>query len=156
MKRIIFLLLTAALISNVAFAQKISSDKVPVAIILAFKAKFPTETKTSWEMENANEYEASFKLNGEKVSANFDKTGNWLETETEIKVSALPASVQSTLSKDFAGYKINEASKIESVKNGNCFEAEIEKGEETFDVLFTADGKMLNKAKIEKEKGDKD
>jgi hypothetical protein len=156
MKKIIYLLLTVALMSNAVCAQKISAGKVPATVTSAFKAKFPNATKTSWEMENENEYEAGFKLNSEEVSANFDKTGKWLETETEIKVSALPASVQSALSKDFAGFKINEASKIESLKNGNCFEAEIEKGEETFDVLFTTDGKMLSKTKTEKEKGDKD
>lgn len=156
MKRVIYLLLTAALLSNAACAQKISADKVPAAVTSAFKAKFPTVTKVSWELEKANEYEAGFKLNGEEVSANFDNTGKWLETETEIKVSALPSSVSSTLAKDFAGFKINEASKTESAKNGNCFEAEIEKGEETFDVLFTLDGKVLSKTKLEKEKGDKD
>jgi hypothetical protein len=57
---------------------------------------------------------------------------------------------------DFMGYKMDEASKIESAKDGNCFEAEIEKGEETFDVLFTPDGKMLSKTKAEKEKDEKD
>jgi hypothetical protein len=156
MNRIIIVLLTAALMSNAACAQKISADKVPAAVTSAFKAKFPNATKTSWEMENANEYEAGFKLNGEEVSANFDNTGKWLETETEIKVSALPAAVQAVLTKDFAGFKIEEASKIESAKDGNCYEAEIEKGEETFDVLFSPDGKMLSKTKLEKEKDEKD
>ena len=156
MNRIIIVLLTAALMSNAACAQKISADKVPAAVLSAFKAKFSNATKTSWEMENTNEYEAGFKLNGEEVSANFDNTGKWLETETEIKVSALPAAVQAALTKDFAGFKIEEASKIESVKNGNCFEAEIERGEETFDVLFTRDGKVLSKTKVEEEIGEKD
>jgi len=156
MNRIIIVLLTAALMSNAACAQKISADKVPAAVTSAFKAKFPNATKTNWEMENANEYEAGFKLNGEEVSANFDNTGKWLETETEIKVSALPAAVQAALTKDFAGFKIEEASKIESAKDGNCYEAEIEKGEETFDVLFSPDGKMLSKTKLEKEKDEKD
>ena len=48
--------------SNTTYAQKISADKVPAAVLSAFKAKFPTATKTSWELENANEYEAGFKL----------------------------------------------------------------------------------------------
>ncbi|MBK9718629.1 MAG: PepSY-like domain-containing protein [Saprospiraceae bacterium] len=156
MKRIIIVLLTAALMSNVASAQKISADKVPAAVLSTFKAKFPNATKTSWELEIVNEYEAGFKLNSEEVSANFDNTGKWLETETEIKVSALPAAVQAALTKDFAGFKIEEASKIESAKDGKCYEAEIEKGEETFDVLFTPDGKMLSKTKLEKEKDEKD
>jgi len=155
MKKIIFVLLSAALLSNAAYAQKISADKVPSAVTSAFKTKFPTAAKASWELENKTEYEAEFKLNGEEVSANFDNTGKWLETETEIKVSALPAVIQSTLKKDFAGFKVEEASKIESLKNGNCFEAEIEKGEETFDVLFSTDGKVLSKTKLEeKEKKD--
>lgn len=156
MKIIIYLLLTIALMSNAAYAQKISADKFPAAVTSAFKAKFPNATKTSWELENANEYEAGFKLNGEEVSANFDNTGKWLETETEIKVSALPDAVQAALTKVFSGFKIEEASKIESVKNGNCFEAEIERGEEIFDVLFTLDGKVLSKTKVEEEKGEKD
>ena len=156
MKTMIIMLLSAAFLGHGACAQKVPEAKVPPEVTSAFKAKFPNVGKTSWEMENANEYEANFKLNGTEVSANFEKTGAWVETETEIKVSALPAPVQSVLSKDFAGYKINEASKIESRSNGSCYEAEIEKGEETFDVLFSADGKILSKTKTEEEKGDKD
>lgn len=155
MKRIIYLLLSVALMSNSANAQKISADKVPAAVSSAFKSKFPTAVKITWEMENQTEYEANFKLNGEEVSANFDNTGKWLETETEIKVSALPAAIQSALKTEFADFKVEEASKIESVKNGNCYEAEIEKGEETFDVLFTPEGKVISKTKVEeKEKKD--
>ena len=149
-------LLVAAFVSNAACAQKISADKVPAAVSSAFKTKFPNATKTVWEMEKANEYEAGFKLNGEEITSCFDNTGAWIETETEIKVSSLPAAVQAALSKDFAAYKIKEASKIESVKNGNSFEAEIKKGEETFDALFTSDGKLLSKTKVETEKEDKE
>lgn len=155
MKKIILALLTVVLVSNLTNAQKISADKVPAVVTSAFKTKFPTVAKTSWEMENKTEYEANFHLNGVETSANFDNTGKWLETETELKIAALPKSIQATIKKDYAGFKINEASKIESLKNGKCFEAEIEKGEETFDVLFTADGKVLNKTKLEeKEKKD--
>src|SRR5262245_46284204 len=145
MKSLIFVLLCAALMSKAADAQKITADKVPAAVTSAFKAKFPAATKATWELEQG-EYEAGFIVNGEKTSANFDKEGKWLETETEIKVDALPAAVNATLKKDFAGYKINEASKIKSVKNGNCYEAEIEKDKEIFDVLFSPDGKLISKS----------
>ena len=134
---------------NSVYAQKIAADKVPASVTSAFNEKFPNATKSGWEMENANEYEASFKLNGESVSANFDNTGKWLETETEIKVSELPAAIQSKLSKDFADFKIKEASKVESLKNGSCFEAEIENGETTFEVQFASDGKILSRTKQE-------
>lgn len=152
MKRLIYSLLFAELMTNGASAQKIAADKVPAAVVSALTTKFPSATKTSWEIESTDEYEAGFKLNGELVSANFDNTGKWLETETEIKISDLPSAVLDALAKDFAGFKIEEASKIESSKDGNCYEAEVEKGEETFDVLFTPDGKVLSKTKLEEEK----
>lgn len=149
MKKTLLALLTVAIVSNSVSAQKIATEKVPVAVTTAFKTKFPTVLKTSWEMENKTEFEANFHINGVETSANFDNTGKWLETETELKIAALPNAIQSTIKKDYAGFKINEASKIENIKNGKCFEAEIEKGEETFDVLFTADGKVLSKTKLE-------
>lgn len=146
MKKMFFILLGIAILSQVSIAQKVSASKVPQAVTKTFKSKFPAASSIKWELENAD-YEANFKINGKEMSANFDKMGTWLETETEIKVSALPASVRATLSKEFAGFKIEEASQIESAKNGSCYEAEVEKGKESYDVLFSADGKFLSKTK---------
>jgi hypothetical protein len=151
MKKTILLLLCAAFMSLAVNAQKITDAQVPPHVVSAFKAKFPDVTKTIWEMENGNEYEAEFKLNGKEVSANFDNSGKWLETETEIKVSALPIEVQNALKKYFVGFEIEEASKVESAEFGNCFEVEIEKGEENLEVLIALDGKILSKTMIEKE-----
>lgn len=155
MKKYLIMLLCAAFMSISVYAQKISADKVPAAASSAFKSKFPGATKVGWELENVNEYEAEFKLNGEEMSASYDKEGKWMETETEIKVSALPAAIQSALKKNFAEFKVKEASKIESAKNGNCFEAEIEKGKESYEALFTPEGKLLSKTKKEEKKEEK-
>ena len=103
MKKFLIVLLCAAFMSISVYAQKISTDKVPAVVASAFKTKFPNATKVNWELENANEYEAEFKLNGEEMSASYDKEGKWMETETEIKISALPAAVQSALKKKFCG-----------------------------------------------------
>jgi Putative beta-lactamase-inhibitor-like, PepSY-like len=148
------ILLVAVLLSSLTFAQKIQDKDVPVLVVSAFKSKFPLAIKPTWELEKTNEYEVGFKLNNEETSANFDNTGKWLETEVEIKVAALPTAVQTVLRKDFAGFKIDEASKIESMTNGKCFEAEVKKGAETFDLLFTSDGKLISKTKLGK--GEKD
>ena len=155
MKILMTLLLSVALLSSSAFAQKISADKVPAAVSSAFNKKFPTATKIIWSMENKTEYEAEFMFNGEGVSANFDNTGKWLETEIEMKVTDLPETIKTALTKDFDGYRVKEASKMETDKYGKCFEVEIQKGEERFDVLYSADGKILNKEKVQKEKGEK-
>lgn len=146
------ILLTATIISSLAYAQKIQEKDVPDVVLSVFKIKFPSASNVNWEMENSSEYEANFKLANDEVSANFDKNGVWLETEIKIAVSELPSHIHSTLQTEFAGFKIEEAEKVESMKNGNCYEVEIEKGEDTFEVLFSLDGKVLSKTKTEEEK----
>jgi hypothetical protein len=155
MKRVIFAL-SAAIFSYEAVAQKIATDKVPAAVTTAFKAKFPTVEKSSWEMESKTEFEVNFKLNSNEISASFDDTGKWLETETEIKVSALSSAIQATLKNEFAGFDVVEASKIENADGTTSYEAEIKKGKEAFDVLLASDGKLLKKTKIERSKEKKD
>ena len=56
MKKILIALLTVAIVSNSASAQKITAEKVPVAVTAAFKTKFPSVLKTSWEIENKTCY----------------------------------------------------------------------------------------------------
>ncbi len=156
MIRVMYLLLTAALLTHTACGQNQSNDKIPAAVTSAFHNKFPDAKKVHWDIENATEYEAEFKLNGAAYSAAFDLSGKWLETETIIKISALPEAVQFALKNDFGSFKINEAAKIETAQNEIRYEAEIEKGEETFDVLFSADGKKLSRTETEDEESDND
>ena len=118
------MLLGAAIMSIPAYAQKISADKVPAAVVNSFKTQFPKAEKVTWEMEDKTDYEAKFSSGSTEQSATFDAKGTWKETETEIKVSELPQPVQQTLSKQFAGYKILEASKVEDAKHGSGFEVE--------------------------------
>ena len=159
MKKTVFMCAFALITGNLA-AQKIEEANVPSTIKTTFAKSFPNVKGVKWSKEKEGEFEAEFKNGGVEQSANFDETGKWLVTETKINKKDLPLAVQDALKKEFAGYKIEEATKIESLKNGSCFEAEIEKGKETFDVLLTADGKLLSKTKVEeekdKEKGEKD
>lgn len=152
MKKITILLLSAVFICQMAFAQSLTADKVPSAVTSAFKGKFPSATSPTWQMKSGKIYESKFKLNDQMVSASFDETGKWQKTETELKTTALPSSVQSTLSKDFAGYKVNEASKIDEAQKGSCYEAAIAKGTEVYDVQFSPEGKMLSKTKAPADK----
>ena len=156
MKTIIILLLSVFFMNHAAIAQKLTTDQVPAAVVSSFVGKFPGVSKVTWEKEIETQYEANFKVNGIETSASFDLTGKWLETETTIKTSALPAPIQAAITKDYAGYKINEASKVDDPANVIYFEAEIEKGEETYDVQYTPDGKLISKTKVDEEKGDKD
>src|SRR5436190_19416334 len=87
-------------------AQKLKEADVPAAVKAAFRKNFPNAKKVEWSKESAGAYEAEFKNGRMEQSSNFDATGKWLVTETEIKKSELPAAVQASIKKEFDGYEL--------------------------------------------------
>ena len=155
MKNIIMTIAVCLFGQAISFAQKIKTADVPAAVQSAFKAKFPKATGIKWEKENASEFEAEFKLMKAECSAKFDASGAWMETETEIKKSALPASVTKYISQNYTGYQIEEAEKVEHHQKGSFFEVEVKKGKTELELLFDKDGKFLEEKK-EMEEGKKE
>ena len=132
MKKIMFFSLFALLSCATAFAAK-----PPQAVLAAFQQKFPDATDVEWSKEKKHEWEAEFEMPGvHEMSANFSADGRWLETETEIKFSELPAPVQAVL----RGKKVREAARIERADGSTVFGAEVKRR----DLLFDASGKRLN------------
>ena len=141
--------------STAAMAQENGKEKdeknekkvtAPAAVSTAFKKDFPAATKSSWGMEDGN-YEAEFKNKGAEQSAVYDQSGHRLETETEIKTDALPQAIRDYLKKNYAAYKLNEASEIVDDKGVVTYEAEIGKGKEKMDLIFDASGNFLKTEK---------
>ena len=73
------------------------------------------------------------------MSATFDATGKWLETETDIKVSELPKAVLDYVKTNYKGASIKEAAVISNPTSSKMYEAEV-KGK---DLLFDENGKFL-------------
>lgn len=144
-------LLALCIISASAFAQKLNSKEVPAAV----KASLEKSTgvkNAKWDKEGTD-YEASFKKTGKETSMVFDEAGTLKETEVEIAKEDLPGEVKSTLKKDFADYKLEEAAQITA--NGVItYEAEVEKGEQSFELILDAQGNILKKTE-EKENSDR-
>jgi uncharacterized membrane protein YkoI len=150
------LLFALGLVVGSAGAQKLKNTEVPDAVKNAFTKRFPTIKNVAWSKESENEFEAEFKNNGKEQSVNFDQTGMWLVTETEIKKSELPAEVTASISKEFAGFKIEEAELAETASQGTFYEVELEKRELSYEVQFNKDGKVLKREQEkESEKGKK-
>lgn len=131
-------LILAAIAASTVFganAQKINADKLPKAVKEAFVRQYPHAIGVKWDKEDAD-YEASFKNDGKELSVVFDAKGMEQEVEIEIKVSALPASVQEALK----GKKIKEATEIK--KGGKTYyEAQVG----IKDFFFDANGKAVAK-----------
>lgn len=147
MKKLIILMFAFAILSVPAYCQK----NVPENVKKEFAKKYPAAQTVKWASEEANEWEAEFKINGTEMSASFDNKGTWLESEAEIRAKDLPVAITNTLTKEFAGYKTGEMSVIENPQMKG-FELALKKGGTSLEVIFDNDGKVLKKTEIKKEK----
>ncbi len=150
MKHLLLLLFIAAAVSYCP-AQTLTMDKVPAAAANAFKQKFPNGSQPSWSKEG-NAFDVDF-YNGKKPqSALFDRSGKWLETETQLNFGALPQKVQSTYEKEFEGYKVQETYEVESPE-GITYSITAFKGNKNYEATFSDKGELLKKVQGE---GDED
>jgi hypothetical protein len=148
-------LLTSVMAICIAFnsnAQKIQEKAVPEVVVKAFKTKYPSAKEVKWEKEQAN-FEAEFEMKEVSMSAVFNPAGDFIEVESKMDKKMLPKPILESIAKDYPGYKIEEAAKIEN--NGKVtYEAEVEKGEKSMDLIFDASGKLLKTISKEGEDND--
>lgn len=122
-------------------AQKLAASKIPAPVKEAFAKTYPGIT-ASWEKEKTA-YEAGFKMHGKTMSALFDANGTMKETEMDIRVSELPASVSSYIKEHYKGAAIKEAAKITKAGGEVLYEAEVNKT----DILFHENGSFYMESK---------
>lgn len=150
------LLLPALFACTASEAQEVEMDKVPQAVKAAFVARFPKAEAAKWEMEDGKDFEAEFKEAGTERSATFDATGKWLETESEIKASTLPAGVTKAIATKYADRKVKEVERVETPDRGTLYEVELAKEKDVLEVQFNADGKVLGSKQENGKEEDKD
>lgn len=150
----IMLVVVVILVAGLTKAQELKESEVPSVVKESFAKRFPKAKEVKWTKESATEFEAEFESGEMEQSANFDQTGKWLVTETEIKKLDLPEAVLVTITKEFPGYKVEEAEKGETFDKGIFYEAELEKGKLKYEVQFSADGKILKKEEIKEKNRD--
>jgi hypothetical protein len=151
MKKLLMLFVSMAFVIVVS-AKDQKDEKIPAAAKNGFAAKYPTAQKAKWSVEKPGEFEVEFVLKGVPTSVLVDPKGNLLETEVEIKESELPQAVKAAISKDFAGYKLDEIEKATDAKGVTSFEMEAAKGKEKLEISFDQNGKLLSKKAEKKEK----
>ena len=151
MKKLMILAIVC-LSANFAFAQKVKESEVPAIVKATFAKSYPGAKGVQWEKEN-DAFESSFQQNKQEMSVVIDAMGVVTEVETEIDKGSLPAAVQATLKKEFKDYKVEDAAMIVSA-GVTTYEAEVEKGKESFDLIFDTNGKLMSK-ELKKEKEEK-
>lgn len=141
MKRSLMLVIIASSFAFVACGQKLDAAKVPAAVKAGFAKAYPGAI-AKWEKENGN-YEVNFKKDGNDMSMLIQPNGSIVETETDIKISDLPAIVLTYVKEHYAGKTIKEAAKLVKADGSVNYEAEVN-GK---DVIFDANGKFIREAK---------
>jgi len=136
MKKIIFV----ALVLISTYATGFTQSKAPATVSTAFNQIFPNAANVKWDKESAHEYEASFIWKGEKHSANFSDTGEWLETESILAFNLLPEKVQVAFNASHKGATIKAVAKIETSKGITKYEVEVKQGIKTVELFYAADG----------------
>ncbi|MBS1592988.1 MAG: PepSY-like domain-containing protein [Bacteroidetes bacterium] len=116
---------------------------VPQVVADAFHARFPNAARQKWEKENATEYECEFHNGKTEMSAKYDQSGKWLETETEVKVTDLPPAVLEVIIQQYKDYKLKEAEVVET-QEGKLYEAELSKGGKVTELRLSADGRVVS------------
>jgi hypothetical protein len=94
-------------------------------------------------MEEKDNYEATFLMDGKKGSTNFSGKGEWMETEMAIPQANTPAIVMEGFKKAFAGATIKEVYKIESKEGKNYFEIEYSLKGKTKEAKLDPTGKIM-------------
>ena len=137
MKKLMMMSALATVIGFSACAQKIDASKVPVAVKSSFEKQFPGAV-AKWEKEDGK-FEAGFKKDGNTMSALFEANGTMTESEIDIKVADLPATVLAYVKEHYKGKSIKEGAKITKANGTVNYEAEVD-GK---DVIFDANGKFI-------------
>ena len=141
MKKIMMMSVLAVSIAFSACAQKLKEADVPVAVKTSFTKQYPG-TVAKWEKEDGK-YEAGFKKDGNSMSVLFESNGTMTESEVDIKVADLPATVLAYVQENYKGKKIKEGAKITKADGTVNYEAEVN----GMDVIFDANGKFIKEVK---------
>ncbi len=161
MKKLIITIGVMSAACGSTLAQDIKESEVPAAVKEALKKQYPNVKEVEWEKEG-NNYEAEIELvqvsmdgKGKKreveKSLEYTATGELIQTEEEIEIKTLPAAINEYVSKNYAGKKIKEASKITEANGTVKYEAEVEKQ----DLIFDANGAFLTKEATKDDDDDK-
>ena len=156
MKKLVFIGLITLGFSAPSIAQHKSQAVLPKIVLQAFNERFPDAKRVDWEQENDQEWEAEFKWNHTKYSANFNLEGKWLETEHEIEPTDIPTNILNSLAahlkkQDYLKYDIEEAELVETPE-GTAYELEIEANNMEYEVYINP----LGQIKIESEHEEQD
>ncbi|HJW30457.1 MAG TPA: hypothetical protein VJ508_14595 [Saprospiraceae bacterium] len=127
--RVIALLLFCHLLSG----QSVNISNLPSPVKDEFDLLYPDAESVSWKVQHTK-YLATFRNNKMETMALIREDGKLLQTETQIKIIALPPSAAAYLQEESKSKKIESAAILESESGVITFKAMVDKEEFWFDA----------------------
>lgn len=130
--------LPVALILSCSEVQK---ESTPESVLHSFSSMFPNAKEVEWEHDE-DTWEAEFTSNEHEISVEYTEAGGWIETETTLYRSEVPAPVVEGIYKQFPNA---EFLKFEEVRGEEflAYEVDILHEEEEIEVLISGSGVIL-------------
>jgi len=155
-KLFLIILLAFSLISCEDEQERtVTETEVPPAVLQVFNQAYPGATIKEYaeETEDGQKfYEISCEFEGRKIDAIYKPDGTVSAIEEVIAAEELPDNIHQAIAKEFQQFSIELVEKIEE-EGKQLFEVKIlnTKNQKKYELLFTADGKLVEKEKVEED-----
>lgn len=147
MKKMILMMAAVFAILSVASCDKYEDGRPSKDIISEFNRMYPDAWNVEWENEGAYwevDFATGSRLDGVEHTAWFDMSANWIQTKTEMALTAVPQKIKDYLAASEFGDTQYEDYFVDyyETPTGNFyrFDVHINGGEAEIDV--TEDGKV--------------
>lgn len=118
--------------------------KPPEAAQRSFVSRYGTDKEVLWKKTGENDYQAVFQSGEQPAVAYYDRNGNWLKTETELKSNELPLVIVETVKNAYRGSSISGAFLVEKNSGENTFLISLKRGNQLSEVELSSGGVILS------------
>lgn len=112
MKRFFIIMVAALTALSFSSCEKYEDGRPAKSVRNTFKDMYPDAHDVEWELQGAYwnvSFETGSRLNGIDHEAWYDKSGNWVATETEVYLNEVPETVKTALStSEFGNYGFSD------------------------------------------------
>jgi hypothetical protein len=123
-------------------AKKEDTPKVitpPDSVTTAFQAKFSGMTPT-WQVTPAGNFCAVMDNGGKKEYAEFDSSGKWLRTKTDLDLTQLSDAAKTALQTQYPGMEIAAVQKLEYENVNPFYKVDLKQGDQEKSVMVNDAG----------------
>lgn len=147
MKKSLCILLFAAICSTASMAQK-HNQPIPQQVAMQFNNKFNHIRQVEWRAADPDKYEAQFQERGVAKKVIYSNAGQWLVIESPASQHDFPQAVSRSLSHNFSGYQVSQATRMELFGKGVAFRVRIRKGNGSLDVDIDTNGHVRRRVEV--------